>query len=50
MIFSIILLCCTIVQANTILEDVSCSLSSSNGLTIQNIPTAFELNVPYTGK
>jgi hypothetical protein len=50
MIFSVLLLCCIIVQVNTILENVFCSLSSDDELMIQNIPIIFELNVPYTGK
>jgi len=50
MLFFIVLLCSIIIQINTILENVFCSLSSSDELMIQNIPTTFELNVPYTGK
>lgn len=51
MIFSVLLLlCCIIVQVNTIFENVICSLPSSDEIMIENIPKTFELNVPYTGK
>jgi hypothetical protein len=50
MIFSVLLFCCIIVQVNTIVENVFCSLPSSDELMIQNVPITFELNVPYTGK
>jgi hypothetical protein len=50
MIFSVLLLCYTIVQVNTISENIFCSFSSSDEVMIQNIPTIFELNVPYTGR
>jgi hypothetical protein len=50
MLVFILLLCSTIIQVNTSLENSFCSLSSSDELMIQNIPTIFELNVPYTGK
>ncbi|CAF3079098.1 unnamed protein product, partial [Rotaria sp. Silwood2] len=40
--------CCTVIQVNAILENVFCTLPSSDELIIQNIPTTFELNVPYT--
>jgi len=50
MLVFILLLCSTIIQVNTILENIFCSLSSSDELMIQNIPTIFEFNVPYTGK
>jgi hypothetical protein len=52
MIVSVLLLilCCTIVQVNTSLENIFCSLSSSNEIMIENVPKTFELNVPYTGK
>ena len=50
MIFPILLLCASVIQVNTILENVFCSLPSSDELMIKNIPTKFELNIPYTGK
>ncbi|CAF0744576.1 unnamed protein product [Adineta steineri] len=48
MMLFIILFSCIIIPINTILENAFCSLSSSNELIIQNIPTIYELNVPYT--
>lgn len=48
MIFYIVLVCCTIVQTKIISGDILCSLSSSDGLMIRNLPIKFELNVPYT--
>ncbi|CAF1574185.1 unnamed protein product [Rotaria magnacalcarata] len=48
MILSLILLFGTVLQVNTILDNVFCKLPSSDGLIIENIPTTFELNVPYT--
>lgn len=50
MIFSLILLCCTFLPVNAILENVLCQLPTSDELIIQNLPTTFELNVPYTSK
>ncbi|CAF4678933.1 unnamed protein product [Rotaria sp. Silwood1] len=35
-------------SVNSVLENVFCTLPSSIELIIQNIPTTFELNVPYT--
>jgi hypothetical protein len=46
----ILMLCCTIVQVNTSLENIFCSLPSSNEVMIENVPKIFELNVPYRGK
>ncbi|CAF0939143.1 unnamed protein product [Adineta ricciae] len=49
MMLFILLLCCAFVQANTVFENISCSLSSpSRTLFIQNLPTGFEFNAPYT--
>ena len=51
MIFSVVLLLsCTILQVNTILENIFCALPSSDGVMIANVPKTFELNIPYTGK
>ncbi len=46
----LLVLCCIIVQVNTILENSFCSLPSSDEVMIENIPRTFEFNVPYTGK
>ena len=51
MIFGVfLLLCSAFVQINASLENIFCSLPSSNEVMIENVPKIFELNVPYTGK
>lgn len=51
MIFTVfLLLSWAFVQVNTRSEKIFCSLPSSNEVMIENVPTIFEFNVPYTGK